>query len=508
MLPTLDAPEMMFGICAPIGTPVDRFLELLRVALARFDYSLERIKVTRLMQSVVLKDQRLVETPIEERYDTYIQYANKVRQITELNDALAILCCSAVRAHRRARDAKTYIKHQAYVFDQFKRDDEIRTLRQIYGASFILVSLYSDPEARLNYLVDRIASDHAASRPGSDHHSLAAALIRRDQEEEDVPHGQRLRDAFPLADLFLNMDDQTDTKIQLDRFLDLLFGSNKIGPTRHEYGMYMAKSAALRSLDLSRQVGAAIFNSEGDVVTMGCNDVPKGHGGLYWTGDSEDHRDYTIGRDENERIKKALLADVVRRFHLSKITDSRPVEVLIDYVLKESDRRGSPIREAQVMDLLEFGRMIHAEMAAITDAARQGLAVKGATLFCTTFPCHICAKHIVAAGIDRTVYIEPYPKSYAGQLYSDSLEVNSTRTKPNKVLFQPFIGVSPLRFRDLFERGRRKDDSGKFMDWVEGTPKPLLRYTVPIYMKNEVVISEALKKRLTALKNKKVIAIA
>jgi deoxycytidylate deaminase len=43
------------------------------------------------------------------------------------------------------------------------------------------------------------------------------------------------------------------------------------------------------------------------------------------------------------------------------------------------------------MDILEFGRVIHAEMSAISDAARLGRATKDATLFCTTFPCHICA---------------------------------------------------------------------------------------------------------------------
>ncbi|MDN3612645.1 hypothetical protein QWZ16_23945 [Vibrio ostreicida] len=26
------------------------------------------------------------------------------------------------------------------------------------------------------------------------------------------------------------------------------------------------------------------------------------------------------------------------------------------------------------------------------------------------FPCHNCAKHIVASGIKRVVYVEPYPK--------------------------------------------------------------------------------------------------
>ena len=77
------------------------------------------------------------------------------------------------------------------------------------------------------------------------------------------------------------------------------------------------------------------------------------------------------------------------------------------------------LKDSQIMDIIEFGRMIHAEMLAISDAARLGRATEDATLYCTTFPCHLCAKHIVAAGIDRVVFLEPYPKSYAQKLHSE-----------------------------------------------------------------------------------------
>src|SRR5690349_8629760 len=48
---------------------------------------------------------------------------------------------------------------------------------------------------------------------------------------------------------------------------------------------------------------------------------------------------------------------------------------------------------------------------------------KGATLFCTTFPCHMCARLIIASGVKAVVLIEPYPKSKTHDLYSDSVEV-------------------------------------------------------------------------------------
>ena len=73
-------------------------------------------------------------------------------------------------------------------------------------------------------------------------------------------------------------------------------------------------------------------------------------------------------------------------------------------------------------------------------------------LYCTTFPCHICAKHIVASGIGRVVYLEPYPKSYAAELHKDSIDVDPEEPT-HRVRFEAFIGVSPYRYRDLFEKG-------------------------------------------------------
>jgi deoxycytidylate deaminase len=72
------------------------------------------------------------------------------------------------------------------------------------------------------------------------------------------------------------------------------------------------------------------------------------------------------------------------------------------------------------MNLTEFGRDVHAEMSAIVSAARRGTSTEGAYLYCTTFPCHNCAKHIIAAGIRQVVYVEPYAKSFAAEFHLDS----------------------------------------------------------------------------------------
>jgi cytidine deaminase len=102
-------------------------------------------------------------------------------------------------------------------------------------------------------------------------------------------------------------------------------------------------------------------------------------------------------------------------------------------------------------------------MDALFSCARGGIDTIGTTLFSTTFPCHNCAKHIVTAGVKRVVYIEPYEKSQALDLHDDAItvedhgdaamraECDDDRDRlPRKVVFEPFTGVGPRRFFDLF----------------------------------------------------------
>jgi deoxycytidylate deaminase len=120
-----------------------------------------------------------------------------------------------------------------------------------------------------------------------------------------------------------------------------------------------------------------------------------------------------------------------------------------------------PLAGTMVASLLEFGRIVHAEMAAVCDAAMRGVSIKGGTLYCTTFPCHMCARHIIAAGIDRVVYIEPYPKSRAKDLYRRAIQVDRDReSDDDAVKFEAFVGIAPTRFLELFEMVERKDDQG------------------------------------------------
>ena len=98
--------------------------------------------------------------------------------------------------------------------------------------------------------------------------------------------------------------------------------------------------------------------------------------------------------------------------------------------------------------LIEFGRAVHAEADALAAAARMGKSTRHADLFCTTFPCHLCAKQIISSGIKSVTFIEPYPKSRAEELHDDAIVIEED--EPEKVRFKPFVGVAPRRYEQLF----------------------------------------------------------
>lgn len=63
---------------------------------------------------------------------------------------------------------------------------------------------------------------------------------------------------------------------------------------------------------------------------------------------------------------------------------------------------------------------VHAEQNAIVQAAKLGVCLEGATLYCTHQPCSVCAKMIINAGIRRVVYQEGYPDSFSLDIFEEA----------------------------------------------------------------------------------------
>jgi cytidine deaminase len=140
--------------------------------------------------------------------------------------------------------------------------------------------------------------------------------------------------------------------------------------------------------------------------------------------------------------------------------------------------RGGAMRRAKFMATIDYIRAMHAESAALSNAARHGVSVRDCTLYVTTFPCHDCAKQIIADGIRRVVYIEPYTKSLAQAFYDKQISVDGTGSSEESVSFEPFVGVAPRRYRELFAMADdRKDVAGKYHPWDKDTAVPRLPET-------------------------------
>ncbi|EKF9373056.1 hypothetical protein O1B80_003301, partial [Vibrio cholerae] len=301
--------------------------------------------------------------------------------------------------------------------------------------------------------------------------------------------GQQTEKAILDADFYIRntQSHYANLSEKIKRFISLIHGVNGITPSLNEKGMFYAFTASLQSACLSRQVGASILDKEGNIIATGRNDVPKFKGGLYSYEDKD--KDYrciykgakcyndvyknkikesikdVISKElnlEHQKAQKYFSEDIIQEFKaenfMMKDVDFSKYEFEIseDLIDKIVD---SIYKNSRLGSLIEFSRSIHAEMDAITSLARiSGENTKGKILYTTTYPCHNCARHIVASGIEKVIYIEPYEKSLALELHDDSI-IDNIDDAESKLVFTTFEGVAPRRYQKFFfsTADRKKD---------------------------------------------------
>mgnify|MGYP000346717081 CR=1 FL=1 len=463
--------ELVIGLVSPVGVNLEDVHNRLDSIFRQFRYEMNFIHLSEISKEIV--ESNTSSTDELSRLDRTMQAGTELREKYNRGDFYALLAIDSISAKRAESDNKTYpLKRHAHVIRSLKHVDEVETLRQVYGRGFFLLGVSASIESRKHYLKEL---------KGVPEGKLERVIERDDKEKRGL--GQQTRDVFQMADAFVNTDDSERLSNQLSRIIDLLFSKPVVPPTNEEYAMFMAYAASLRSADLSRQVGAVITNKHSDIVSTGANDVPKFGGGLYWPTDS-DQRDYVQGFDSNQREKNNIVENVLDCIKSSaSIGDSN---IDLDEVRVE-------LQKSRIMDLTEFGRAVHAEMESLLQAARNGVSIRGATLYTTTFPCHNCAKHIVASGIKDVVFIEPYPKSYAQELHSDSISASGLQDD-EKVAFRQFVGVGPRRFIDLFSmylssgrKLKRKSPDG-VAQWNRNSAELRVPMTPLSYLEAEVLL--------------------
>jgi cytidine deaminase len=492
----LEGPELVVGLVGAVGTDLELVRDVLTEELRRLKYEAVDIRISQLMHDI---DPTLpVAGPQDVRFKRHMDAGTAIRTKLKRGDALALLTIGKIRDERQERtgSASQPIQRGAYIIRSLKHPAEVSTLRNVYGRAFFLMGAYTSRDHRRSKLASIIAASKFLSRP-EDANEAAEHLIWRDEEETGNKYGQRLRDTFPLADVFVNARDRSTLRRDIQRFLELVFGYQFHTPTPDEHAMSHARVAALRSADLSRQVGAVITDHDGRILASGCNEVPKFGGGAYWEDTPGDKRDFQLGEDPSSKVKLRLLEQILFRLQqggwLNESKKDADVQELVREAIYDPE---TPLMDGvRLMDLLEFGRVVHAEMGALMDAAQRGTSVQGMRLYSTTFPCHICARHIIASGISEVQYIEPYPKSLAGELHSDSMVIENALMR-DRVVFKPFAGIAPGRYDELFNMAQRKDKQGNALAWEAAKSTPRIERFVLSYLLVETVATNELKELL------------
>jgi deoxycytidylate deaminase len=409
--------DVFFGIVAPTGIRRASFEARVEALLRRFGYQLRLLRVSDLLEA--FRGVRIDKEPPARYLESAMNAGTRLRQEVSA-DCLARAAMLAINGLRQPDDAPT-----AWVIWSLKHPEEVATLRLTYGGSFHLIGLYATEHDRLRELLTRKGMREADARDA----------IRRDEDESGRSHGQKTRDTFQLADVFVPWGSEPDDG-ELDRFLGLVFGDPTITPTRDEHRMFLAFASATRSGELGRQVGAVLTDAHGDVLAVGSNDVPRRGGGTYWP-TADDQRDHRKGHDSSTVHRRRLMRAVA-----DELGADEPAEL------------AARLDRTSLRNITEYGRAVHAEMDALLACGRTGRSTRDSTLYVTTFPCHNCARHAIAAGVRRIVYVEPYPKSRAVELHADDLAERPpghARGDPDdKVSLEPFVGIGPRRFFDYF----------------------------------------------------------
>jgi deoxycytidylate deaminase len=458
----------VFGVVSPVGSDLAHLTKVLSAHIKEFGYAVNIVRVDGFLGHVDTKSfgVRLQFAPEYQRIRTHMDAGNRAREISGREDILALHAASEIHA-RRLNDEP--LSETVHIVLSLKHPHEVSALRQIYGAGFFLIGLYTPRTERQRHLETFGMSARQASE-----------LMKRDESEE-IEGGQQTSATFQQSDVFLSLDSASmatfDSEVQ--RFADLVFGDPFRTPTAAEHAMFLAFAASLRSADLSRQVGAVVVSSAGEVIATGANDVPRPGGGLYWPGEG-DQRDYVWGNDFNRVEIEKIVQDILRR---AQDRPTAPSRTGLENVLRSS----------RLQDLTEFGRAVHAEMESLLSCARSGVSPRGAVLYCTTFPCHNCAKHIIGAGIEVVFYVEPYPKSLAADLHADAIAVD--QKIKDRVSFLAFTGIGARRYFDLFSLQvssgrpvRRKDAAGVARaSWDRKTAVPRVPMTADSYIEREIV---------------------
>lgn len=232
-----------------------------------------------------------------------------------------------------------------WVIDGIRNPGEWEELSHL--PDFEMIGVTASPDT----IVERITRRNREGTPLSREEVIAK--LNKERGIGEPPEGQQVQRCLDHADfLIVNEGTLQDLDAKLTHYERLESGEDR--PTFHEVFMEIAYTWAKRATCLRRRVGAVIAKDK-QQLTAGYNGAPRGVP------------------------------------HCAEMGGCLRAKLGIP-----SGQRA------------EICRGTHAEQNAITQAAKFGISIEGSTLYCNTFPCVICAKMILNAGITTVVYDSDY----------------------------------------------------------------------------------------------------
>ena len=479
--------ELIIALCGQLGTNINKINDQLSKLLKEdFGYEVQEIKLSKYISKY--SSYNLENTKSKgERITSGIEGGNELRN-KHGNSILAQLAIREIALDRseqtKDQDAEKQTfrsRRKCYIINSLKHPDELNLLKQIYRNIFYTIGIFSKIKLRETNL----------KREGLKIPEIYS-LIDRDSGE-DKSFGQGVEKTFIKSDYFLRISSENikDIKPKIERFLNLIFDNEILTPTIEETAMYQAAAAATNSACLSRQVGAAITDRDGKILSLGWNDVPKFGGDLYNSSCEIDNRCYNFNNQKcvNEENKIKISRNIASNLVENGLIKKEQLDLVKDSILDNGINR-----------LIEFARSIHAEMHAIIQGSQKtGDKMVGGNLFCTTYPCHNCARHILVAGIKKVYYIEPYKKSLGTILHSDAI-VEDVEQSDDKLQILMYEGVAPVRFIDFYKmtNDNRKQKLKKEQELISLKPKHTLTLRA-IHQLESIVTNELKDKELDNL---------
>ncbi len=499
-------PELVIGMTRPQGTNDKHVLKRIKENLEAHHYLVEYVQVADLIERVADElsgtGQASKSLKGHARIIHLMQWGDDLRQLIDPSVAamLAIFDIYERRGELTAKAKEESRVGVAYVVRNLMHPLEVSLLRSVYKQRFFLVGVQQDSNVRIENLKKKLIEGGVVPQDADEKAReilTVDAGFRSVNEQTSSGASLSINKTFHQADVFVRADEVADLEI-VTRWLRQVFGNPFGTPTPPELGMAAAFLAARSSASLGRSVGAAIVDKGGSLTAIGWNDVAKPHGGLFREGDNPDGRDHIKGSDPSDGHRIEALTDFLRALIDEDWTEEewkllgpdarvwleslRRVKEDVGPVDTQIVRRLPVVRSVastRLLNLIEFGRSVHAEMAAITDAARRGVSTQDCTLYVTTFPCHECTRNIVAAGITAVYYVEPYAKSMASDLYDDLVKFPSSTGagSQQRVTFDAYSGISPKRFDEVFSAVARKYSLGEVAQGAKAYPGDALPWS-------------------------------